>query len=277
MHRSRIGTLLFRFALLIVGLIWCLPIWWAVVTSVRPAADVTSNLAALWPNAVTFSNYLSAWHDAPFLRLYVNTILVVAGILLVQLTTITLAAYAFARGSFKGRELLFYLFLLQLMIAPPVFILPNFVTMHTFGLVNTKLAVMLPYFASAFGTFILRQAFKQIPRDFEDAAKLDGCNRIQTIVNVFIPNSKSSILAFGIVSIVTHWSEFLWPLIITNTIRSRTLTVGLMQFTQQSAEGGTEWHLVVAGTMIVIWPILIAFLIFQRKFLESFMLSGLKA
>jgi sn-glycerol 3-phosphate transport system permease protein len=258
-----------------LAFIWVFPLLWAFSTSLRAPGQLGSQIASLWVHHPTLANFREAWSDAPFLRLYYNTVVVVFGILAVQLVTITLAAYAFARLEFWGRDLLFRLFLLQLMIAPSSLILPNFVTLKTLGLLNTRLGIMIPYFASAFGTFLLRQAFRGVPRDLEDAAAIDGCNALQTIWHVFVPLARPMFLAFSIVSIVYHYNEFLWPLIVTNTERARTVTVGLASFTQ-SAESGAEWNLIAAGTVIVILPLLVVFILFQRRFMEGFMYSGLK-
>jgi sn-glycerol 3-phosphate transport system permease protein len=258
-----------------VAFFWVFPLLWAFATSLRPPGQLGSALASLWVQHPTLANFREAWADAPFVRLYYNTAVVVFGILAVQLVTTTLAAYAFSRLEFWGRDLLFRLFLLQLMVAPSALILPNFITLRTLGLLNTRLGIMIPYFASAFGTFLLRQAFRSVPRDLEDAAAIDGCNALQTIWHVFVPLARPTLVAFSIVSVVYHYNEFLWPLIITDTVRARTVTVGLASFTQ-AAESGAQWNLIAAGTVIVILPLLVLFVLFQRRFVESFMYSGLK-
>lgn len=258
-----------------LAFIWVFPLLWAIATSFRPPGSLGSQIAALWVQHPSLANFREAWGSAPFLRLYYNTAVVVFGILAAQLVTITLAAYAFARMEFPGRELLFRLFLLQLMVAPSSLILPNFVTIKTLGLLNTRLAIMVPYFASALGTFLLRQAFRGVPRDLEDAAAIDGCTTFQTLRLVFIPLARPTLIAFSIVSVVYHYNEFLWPLIVTDTDRARTVTVGLASFTQ-SAEAAAQWNLIAAGTVIVILPLLVLFVLFQRRFVESFMYSGLK-
>jgi sn-glycerol 3-phosphate transport system permease protein len=258
-----------------LAFVWIFPLLWAVATSFRPPGSLGSQIASLWVHHPSLANFREAWSEAPFVRLYYNTAVVVFGILAAQLITITLAAYAFARVQFPGRELLFRLFLLQLMVAPSSLILPNFVTVRTLGLLNTRLGIMMPYFASAFGTFLLRQAFRGVPRDLEDAAAIDGCGTLQTLWHVFLPLARPTLIAFSIVSIVYHYNEFLWPLIITDTDRARTVTVGLASFTQ-SAESAAQWNLIAAGTVIVILPLLVLFILFQRRFVESFMYSGLK-
>jgi sn-glycerol 3-phosphate transport system permease protein len=258
-----------------LAFIWVFPLLWAFSASLRAPGELGGQIASLFVSHPTLGNFWDAWHDAPFLRLYYNTAVVVFGILAVQLVTITLAAYVFARLEFWGRDVLFRLFLLQLMVAPSSLILPNFVTLRMLGLLDTRLGIMIPYFASAFGTFLLRQAFRNVPQDLEDSAEVDGCNALQTIWYVFVPLTRPTLLAFSIVSIVYHYNEFLWPLIITNTERARTVTVGLASFTQ-GAESAAQWNLIAAGTVIVILPLLVVFILFQRRFVESFMYSGLK-
>ncbi len=269
------GTALWALGVGALAFVWVFPLLWAVATSFRPPGSLGSQIASLWVHHPSLANFQEAWSEAPFVRLYYNTAVVVFGILGAQLVTITLAAYAFARIEFPGRELLFRLFLIQLMVAPSSLILPNFVTIKTLGLLNTRLAIMIPYFASAFGTFLLRQAFRGVPRDLEDAAAIDGCTTFQTLWNVFLPLARPTLIAFSIVSVVYHYNEFLWPLIITDTDRARTVTVGLASFTQ-SAESAAQWNLIAAGTVIVILPLLVLFIVFQRRFVESFMYSGLK-
>ena len=271
----QVVTVLWALGVGVLAFIWVFPLLWAFSMSLRAPGQLGGEIASLWVHHPTPVNFREAWSDAPFLRLYYNTAVVVFGILAMQLVTITLAAYAFARLEFWGRDLLFRVFLLQLMVAPSALILPNFVTLRTLGLLNTRLGIMIPYFASAFGTFLLRQAFRGVPRDLEDAAAIDGCNALQTIWHVFVPLARPTFLAFSIVSIVYHYNEFLWPLIVTNTERARTVTVGLASFTQ-SAESGAEWNLIAAGAVIVILPLLVVFILFQRRFMESFMYSGLK-
>jgi sn-glycerol 3-phosphate transport system permease protein len=271
----RLGTAIWALAVGALAFIWVFPLLWAVTTSFRPPGSLGGQIASLWVHHPSLANFREAWSEAPFVRLYYNTAVVVFGILGAQLVTITLAAYAFARMEFPGREWLFRLFLLQLMVAPSSLILPNFVTIKTLGLLNTRLAIMIPYFASAFGTFLLRQTFRGVPRDLEDAAAIDGCTTFQTLWNVFLPLARPTLVAFSIVSIVYHYNEFLWPLIITDTDRARTVTVGLASFTQ-SAESAAQWNLIAAGTVIVILPLLVLFIVFQRRFVESFMYSGLK-
>ena len=271
---QRIGSwalTLFTFAL---GLLWALPILWAMVVSLRPAVEPLSRGDVWLGSRLTLENYARAWSMAPFAKYYVNSIVVVTTVLAVQLVTITLAGFAFAHFQFVGKRRLFLFILLQMMIPTTALLAPNFSTIRTLGLFDTRLAIALPYFASAFGTFLMRQAFLEVPRDLVDAGRIDGCTWQQLLLYVYLPPSVPSLVAFGLASGTWHWNEFLWPLIITNSDQSRTLTAGLVRFTQLG-EIGAQWSLLAAATLMVAAPLLIAFLFFQRRFVESFLHSGI--
>ncbi|MFH1603032.1 MAG: carbohydrate ABC transporter permease, partial [Pseudomonadota bacterium] len=175
---------------------------------------------------------------------------------------------------FAGKELAFILVLVQIMIMPDVLIVQNYLTISSLGLVDTILGIGLPYMASAFGIFLLRQTFKQVPRELEDAARVEGAGPIAVLWKVYIPLSRPTYLAYGLVSVSYHWNNFLWPLIITNSTESRPLTVGLSIF--GAPESGVDFSVISAGTLLAVSPLLIAFLLFQRQFVQSFMRSGIK-
>jgi sn-glycerol 3-phosphate transport system permease protein len=258
-----------------VGIGWAVPMIWAIAVSLHPSNEPLS-ASNLWFGAhPTLANYGQAFQIAPFAQYYVNTILIVGGILVVQLATISLAGYAFARFRFRGQNVLFFLILLQLMVPSSALIVPNYSTIRQLHLFDTLVAVMLPYFGSAFGTFLMRQTFKSVPRDLDDAARVDGANWLQTLWHVYLPPARPAMIAFALSSISFHWNDFLWPLVVTNSTASRPLTVGLAVFTQLG-EIGAQWPLVTAGTIIVVGPLLLLFLVFQRQFVDSFVHSGLK-
>ena len=156
-----------------------------------------------------------------------------------------------------------------------VLILPNFLTLKAIGLADTLVGLALPYVASAYGTFLLRQGFRSVPRDFDEAAMLDGAGPLRTLWHVLIPMVRPHLAAFSVVSVIYHWNEFLWPLVATTSNSVRVLAVGLQSFTRAS-ESGSEWGLISAGTLIVITPLVLVFLLFQRSFIASFTHSGLK-
>jgi sn-glycerol 3-phosphate transport system permease protein len=262
-------------ATLLIACVWMTPFVWMLVAAFNPQS-IGAGMASLIPDYVpTLANFREAWASADFPRYGLNTLIITLGILAVQLVTVTLAGYAFARLEFPGRTLCFYLFLLQLMLAPVVLIVPNLTTIAKLGLYDSLVGVMAPYFASAFGTFLMRQAFRAIPRELEDAALIDGAGVLQRIRLIYLPLAKPSLIAFSIVSVTAHWNEFLWPLMVINSPDLRPLTVGLASFTR-GAEGAQAWGVIAAGTLMVSAPLLIAFALFQRAFVNSFVSSGIK-
>ncbi|MCD2513485.1 carbohydrate ABC transporter permease [Comamonas endophytica] len=255
----------------LLALLWILPLVYAVWTAFHPAEFSTRfDLAAPW----TLENFRQAWQAAPFARYFLNTTLLVAMILAAQLVLSTLAAYAFARYEFRGRNVAFALVLVQLMIMPDILLVENYQTMARLGVVDSLLAIGLPYFASAFAIFLLRQTFMGIPRELDEAARVEGASALQTLWRVYVPLARPVYTAFALVSVSFHWNNFLWPLIITNSVESRPLTVGLQVFS--SVEQGVEWSTITAATLMTSAPLLLAFLLFQRQFVQSFMRAGIK-
>jgi len=273
--RAQLTNFITTAVTLLLAFLWAVPLFWAAVASVRPENNPLSRGDVWFSFPLTLENYAKAWSLAPFDLYYLNTILIVSMVLGVQLITITLAAFAFAHYDFWGKRGFFLFILLQLMIPTTALLAPNFSTIRQLGIFDTRLAVAIPFFGSAFGTFLLRQAFLGIPRDMVDAGIIDGCNWWQLLRNVYLPSSIPTIIAFGLSSVSFHWNAFLWPLIITNSEESRPLTAGLVRFTQLG-EIGAQWSLLTAATLMVIAPLFITFLIFQRRFIQSFMHSGIK-
>jgi sn-glycerol 3-phosphate transport system permease protein len=259
-----------------VAFLWASPFLWTLVASFRPDSAGSADMASLLPSLhPTLENFGNALDSGSFGLYYVNTFIVVAGVLAVQCVTVSLAGYAFARLRFRGRDLLFYAFLLQLMLVPPALIVPNLRTVVDLGLYDTLPGVMAPYFASAFGAFLMRQTFLALPRDFEEAAAIDGAPWWAIIWYVLLPMAKPGLVAFAIVSITAHWNEFLWPLMVISSPENDTLTIGLAAFTM-GAESGKEWGVLAAGTLLVMAPLAVAFVAFQRRFVDSFVFSGVK-
>jgi sn-glycerol 3-phosphate transport system permease protein len=250
---------------------WLLPLLYAIWTAFHPA-EFSARFELLAP--LSLRNFVQAWHAAPFARYFLNTFLLVTLILGSQLVLCTLAAYAFARFEFPGRELAFALVLTQLMIMPDVLIVENYRTMTRLGLVDTIPSIALPYIASAFGIFLLRQAFKTVPRELDDAARVEGAGPLQVLLRVYVPLAKPIYLAYALVSVSYHWNNFLWPLIVTNSVEARPLTVGLQVFS--SGDQGIDWSVICAATLMTSAPLLLAFLVFQRQFVQSFMRAGIR-
>ena len=253
------------------GIVWITPLLYAVWAAIHPTGYATT-LDLLAP--LTLENFATAWVSAPFARYFLNTFILVTMILVAQFVLCTLAAFVFARADFPGAGILFALVLVQLMITPDVLLVENYRTMSALGLVDTILAIGLPYMASAFGIFLLRQTFKQVPLELEEAARVEGCGTMAILLRVYVPLAKPTYLAYGLVSVSFHWNNFLWPLVITNSVETRPLTVGLAVFA--TLDQGIDWAIISAATLMTSAPLLVGFLLFQRQFVQSFMRAGIK-
>jgi sn-glycerol 3-phosphate transport system permease protein len=255
----------------LLGIAWAMPLLFAVWTAFH-GAEHAAHLELAAP--LTLENFVKAWDAAPFARYFLNSFLLVTSILAAQLVLSTLAAFAFARFSFFGRDMLFALVLVQLMIMPDVLIVENYRTMRALDLIDSILGIGLPYMASAFGIFLLRQTFKGVPRELDEAARVEGCSILELLWKVYVPLAKPVYIAFGLVSVSFHWNNFLWPLIVTNSVSTRPVTVGLSVFA--STDQGIDWSIITAATLMTSGPLLIAFLLFQRQFVQSFMRAGIR-
>ncbi|MEW9807690.1 carbohydrate ABC transporter permease [Mesorhizobium marinum] len=271
-RRARGGWL--HFVMLPLAVLWMSPMIWIVLTSLKTRTEVFDPAAGLLPEVLVFTNYPATLSVAPFGTYLINSILTTGSILICQLVTITLAAYAFARLEFRFKNFLFGLFLLQVMFPIYSTFLANFVTLREMGMINTLPALVVPFVASGYGTFMLRQSFRQIPSELSDAARLDGCGHLATLWYVCLPLVQPTLIAFGIISVVTHWNDYMWPLLVTNSDSVRTLPIGLGLLAK--ADSGADWTRLMAGTTIVVSPLLLMFIIFQRRFIDSFMHTGVK-
>jgi sn-glycerol 3-phosphate transport system permease protein len=259
------------FAAWALALLWILPLAYAVWTAIHPSA-YEANFDLFAP--LTTENFVKAWDAAPFHRYFLNTFILVSMILVGQFFLCTLAAFAFARFEFPGRNILFALVLLQLLVMPDILMVENYQTMRLLNLVDTIPAIALPYIASGFGIFLLRQTFMTIPKELDEAARVEGASVLGVLWKVYIPLAKPTYLAYGLVSVSHHWNNFLWPLIVTNSVETRPVTVGLSVFS--AIDSGIEWSVINAATLMTSGPLLIAFLLFQRQFVQSFMRAGIK-
>ena len=272
---ARLASALVTLISVLFALGWASIIVWAIVVSFRPESEPLGRGDVWFGSAWTLANYVKAWSLAPFGQYYLNTVIIALTILGVQVVTITLAGFVFAHFRFAGQRTLFFFILLQLMIPTSALLAPNFGTIRALGLFDTRLAVAIPYFGSAFGTFLMRQAFLEVPRDLVDAGIVDGCSWWQLLRHVYLPPTMPTLIAFGLSSVSWHWNEFLWPLVVTISDDVRPLTVGLVRFTQLG-EIGARWSLLSAATLLVAAPLLLLFLVFQRRFIQSFLHSGIK-
>ena len=251
-----------------------MPMYWLLVSAFKATDEIFTPTPRWLPSGLEWHNFVLAWEGAAFGRYFVNSILVTLAILLLQLTTSSLAAFALARRRFAGRGIILLFVIGALIIPIQVTFLANFVTLQRFGWLDSYWALVTPFAASAFGTFLLRQAFLVVPEALEDAARLDGCTGLAFLWHVLLPLSRPTVLAFTLVALVAHWNDYFWPLIVTNRDEIRTLPIGLAMFVTQ--EVTTDWNLLMAATLFVAGPMLFIFFFTQRYFIRSHMHAGLK-
>ncbi len=256
-----------------LALLTIAPFIWMVLTSFKDIGEILTYPPKWLPSKVQFENYVSAFTAAPFGRFYFNSIFVSVTVVLGQLITCSLAAFAFARLQFKGREVLFMLFLGSMMIPGQVTMIPSFMILYWLGWINTYYALIVPGLASAFGTFLLRQFFMTIPRELEEAAYIDGCSRLGVLWRIILPLARPALATLAIFTFMGVFNDFLWALIVTNSEEMRTVQLGLAVFRDRYT---TEWDKLMASSVTATLPILTVFFFAQKQFMKGIALSGLK-
>ena len=249
------------------------PFFWMLSTSLKTPNEAVQFPPTLIPKSLQFSNYSDAWSKVDFTRYFFNTIFIAFSTLAGVLLTSILAAYAFARMNFKGREVLFLGMLAVMMIPMPVYIVPGYLILMKFGWIDTYYALIVPWTANVFSIFLLRQHFKTIPSDLYDAAVIDGYSDLGFLFKVVVPLSKPALVTISIFSIIGSWNSFLWPLVVTNSDKIRPVQVGLAYFIQEQS---TNYTLLMAASAFVIIPLIILFFLAQKHIIASYARSGLK-
>jgi len=249
------------------------PFIWMILTSVKDMGEIYVYPPKWFPSVVHFDNYLKVFEAAPFGRYYLNSILVAVLVTLGQLVTCSMAAYAFARLRFWGRNVLFFIFLGTMMIPYNVTMIPSFMVLYWLGWVDSYQALIVPGLASAFGVFLLRQFFMTIPKELEEAAVIDGASKWTILRKIIVPLSKPALATLAIFTFMGVFNDFIWALIVINSESMRTVQLGLAIFRDRYL---TQWDLLMAGSVTAVLPILIIFFFAQKYFIKGITLSGLK-
>lgn len=260
--------------MLLMVLIFAMPFVWMLSTSLKTLPE-TMIFPPTWiPKQFVWSNFARAWGSGPFLHYITNSFIVSIGILVMQMLTIIPAAYAFARYTFKGSALLFGMVMITLMIPSQLIFLPVYLQLSAWKLLNTHLALILPFASSAFGIFLLRQSFKQVQEELIEAARLDNAKEWQIICKLMVPMAKPVLATFALFSFIAHWNDYFWPLVMTTDEAARTLPLGIARIREE--EGVANWNVLMAGNMILVTPILIVFFFAQRHIIQAFVYTGVK-
>lgn len=264
----------FIYLLLILGsVLMLLPFAWMISTSLKPPNEVMLMPPKWIPSVIQWDNYKEAWGMAPFARYTLNSLIVTVFTTIGELITTILAAYAFSRISFYGRDVIFAVLLGTMMVPGEVLLIPNFVTLSNLGWIDQYEALIVPWLASIFAVFLLRQFFLGIPKELSYAAKIDGCSDFRFLWSIMVPLAKPALITIALLKAIGSWNAFLWPLIVTNSKEMRTLPVGLTSF---STEAGTIYELLMAASTMIILPMIILYLILQKYIIEGISRAGIK-
>jgi sn-glycerol 3-phosphate transport system permease protein len=273
-HGNRLVRGLTLAALAVVAAIEVGPYLWMLTTSLKDLPGVTQFPPSLLPRPPRWDNYAKAWQSGPFLRYAVNNVIQTVGILVLQLGFGCLAAYGFSKVRFPGRDVMFLVVIACLIVPPQVRFVPLYMLFSKLGLLNTYASLILPYAVSALGTFLIREAFMQISDDIVDAARVDGAGLFTLIFRIMVPIARPTIVAFSLFSVVYHWNDFFWPLVMTTNDAVRTLPIGVAMLREEGT--GARWHIIMAGSMFVVAPVLAVFAVAQRHIIRAFTFTSLK-
>ncbi|MFE9578343.1 carbohydrate ABC transporter permease [Nocardia sp. NPDC006044] len=257
----------------LIGIAWCAlaPILWAASGSLKREGEIADR--ALLPASPQWSNYGKVFELLPLWRMLLNTVVYAACVTAGQVFFCSLAGYAFARLRFRGREMLFVAYLGTLMVPLTVTVIPQFLLMRTFGWVDTPWAMIVPgLFGGAFGTYLMRQFFYTLPMELEEAAILDGCSTWQVYWRVLLPNTRPALMVLGVLTWITVWNDFLWPLVMIQRNEIATVTLGLVRLQGQYY---TQWPILLATSIVILLPLLVVYGIAQRAFIRGIAMSGL--
>lgn len=270
---GRLVNALLSVAGILVGLLVLLPVIWMVFTAFKPESDIVSYPPTLWPREVTLENFAAVWDRIPFARLYLNTVLFAGTVTVVSLLFDSMAAYALARIDFRGRGVILVIILVLLMLPFQVTLIPLYDLLNGMGLTNTIPGMIIPRMTNAFGIFFLRQFFLSLPKDLEEAARMDGASEWRIYRGIIMPLARPALLTLALFHFQYNWNDLLWPLIMSADVESATLPAGLALFMGQHV---VEYGLLMAGALLSLLPVVIFFLIIQRSFVAGIATTGLK-
>lgn len=262
--------------LILAGITMILPFLWMISTSLKEPQAVYAFPPRWIPEPVVWASYLKVWSVVPFAKFYLNSIFVALAVTVGQVMTSAFAAYAFSRLTFPGRDKVFFSYLATMMIPGSVTLVPVYILMVHFRWIDSYKALIIPAMFSAYGTFMLRQFFMGIPRDLEDAARIDGCSLFGIFWKIILPLSKPILATLTTFTFMASWNNFMWPLLVTESVEKKTLPIGLAYFQEVYQYTQPDWSLLMAGSLLVTIPVILVFVFNQRFFVEGIKLSGIK-
>lgn len=258
----------------VVLLIFVFPFLWMIMTALKTFPETMVFPPKLLPTIPQWNNFATAMQSGPFLTYTKNSIIITFSIIVLQLIIMIPAAYAFAKYRFKGQTILFALVLLAFMIPGQVTFIPVYLMMADWGLIHTLLPQILPAITNAFGIFLLRQYFMQVPTEIIESARLDNASEFKIMLKIMVPMSVPALATIGLFSFVSHWNDYFWPLVMTDSMSVRPLTIGIAML--RETEGISNWNIIMAGNVVLVLPILLVYLFSSKQIVKAFVYSGIK-
>ena len=258
----------------VVLLIFIFPFLWMMMTALKTFPETMVFPPKLLPSVPQWDNFVTAMQSGPFLTYTKNSVMVTASIIVLQMIIMIPAAYAFAKYRFKGQNLLFALVLLAFMIPGQVTFIPVYLMLADWGMIHTLLPQILPFAANAFGIFLLRQYFMQVPTEIIESARLDNASELKIMLKIMVPMSVPALATIGLFSFVSHWNDYFWPLVMTDSMSVRPLTIGIAML--RETEGISNWNIIMAGNVVLVLPILLVYLFSSKQIVKAFVYSGIK-
>ena len=257
-----------------VLVIFIFPFLWMIMTAFKTMNETLQFPPKFFPDSLQWVNFVDAMKSGPFLTYFKNSVIVTLSIIVLQFLFMIPAAYAFAKYDFRGKSALFSLVLLAFMIPTQVTFIPVYLMMADWGLIDTLLPQIIPFLANAFGIFLLRQYFMQLPNEIIESARLDNASEFKIMMKIMVPMSKPAMATIALFSFVAHWNDYFWPLVMTDAVHVRPLTLGIAML--RSTEGISNWHIIMAGNVVLVLPILLVYVFCSRQIVKAFVYSGIK-
>lgn len=257
-----------------VLLVFIVPFLWMISTALQTFDETMSISPVFIPETLQWGNFKEAMKAGPFMNYAKNSIVITVSIIILQIIVMVPAAYAFAKYEFVGKNIFFGMILLAFMIPNQVTFIPIYLMMGEWGLIESLWPQILPFITNAFGIFLLRQSFMQVPEEIIEAARLDNTNEFKIMWKIMIPLAKPVLATIALFSFVSHWNDYFWPLVMTNTAEFRTLPVGISML--RETEGISNWHIIMAGNVVLVIPIIIVYILCSKYIVKAFVYSGIK-
>ena len=273
-QKITLGSVVGALFKVLLNVIFIFPFYWMIVTGFKTYQETLAFPPSLWPKEIQWSNFVKVWQSGPYLTYLRNSIVVSLGTLLLQTVIMVPAAYAFAKFSFKGRGFLFAIVMVAFMVPTQVTFISIFNMMSSLGWLNTLLPQIVPHAANAFGIFLLRQNFMQIPDELLESARLDNSNELQILTRIMLPMGKPTLISILMLNFISIWNDYFWPFIMASNESVYPLTMGIAAL--RDVEGAYDWEIIMAGNVILVVPIIIIYALFHKRIVRAFAYSGIK-